>query len=258
MSGGFDRATYFELIRVAGELRGAEAPAKDPLADLFCKAHPNMGNELAAFSEMPASSSTARVARGHALEAIVALAFAGLGGVRELKSFAAAGAQYDLLVGGAVLDPAWACVRNFLDLPADRDDVLVEVKATEGPITSQQVLRLCALISGPFAPSVGLGVLVCPSGATGHPTPGRRAPSLRQARLHQVLYEAKTGTPIVVLDQSDMDAFAVAGGLLRRLSFRRRELQQLHGLSEPIMEGPIEVDLPSHMTAAAEWLRAKR
>jgi hypothetical protein len=254
MSNGFSLEIYYQLVAQAQALRGAEPLDKDPLADLFCTVHPEANEALEAFVSHPSSTPAERIGRGRSLESLTALAVAGLQGLRELKSFFSASAQYDLLAAGSSLDPAWLAVREFLELPPGRNDLLVEVKATEGPVDTPQVLRLGALIDAHFANTVGLGILVCPRGATGHPKPGRRALSLRMARLQQVLYSVRTKTPIVVLDGEDIEHFVRTGGLLRRLSFRIRELAQLHGLQAPEVVGTVEVDVPNHMRLAATWV----
>ena len=255
----FDAESLKQMLLAAQSIRGATDPEKDPFAPMLCAAHPGMAATLAEFHELSRRSNREALrAAALRLETICAMAFAGLEGLSEIKNYHAAGAQFDLLVRGNRVHPLWESVCSFLKIKDPRDGILVEVKATRTPVDSAQVLRLGALIEHHFANTVGLGVLLCPKGATGHPTPGKRRKGLHDARLYQVLFRARLSIPIVVLNSSDLPSLIERGGLLRRLAWRTSELAELHGLAEPDVRNCIEADVPTHLDDVVSWCRDRQ
>ena len=260
MTDGFSLEEMKDLIARAKTVRGAEPAARDPLADLLCRVYPRLDSHLSAFRsylDLSQKEDAHRRCAGYLLETIIALGFSGLEGVVGIKSYQSAGGQYDLVVNGGAGEPLWRIVREFLHMPDGRNDLIVEVKATEGRINDQQMLRFCGLIDAHFRDTVGLGVMICPQGATGYPTAARRVHSLKAARMHQVLFHARSGVAVVVLEESDIFAMLNPGGLLRSLDAKGRELRELRG-TLPDIAAPVEVDVPPHMASVRRWVTAGR
>jgi hypothetical protein len=96
--------------------------------------------------------------------------------------------------------------------------------------------------------TVGLGVFFTLNGASGFPqSDDSRLRSIRDSRLRQVLFHAKTQKLIVVLDKNDIFALGKNGTLIRILARKIRDLCELSGLPTPPVDQIEEIDLPPHL-----------
>lgn len=164
---------------------------------------------------------------GVVLEIIALLAFKSLDGWTDVASFTSATAQHDLLVYGA--SSAWQELTRALHLDESAGQFLVESKATADPVDNTQFLRLCALITQ-MKRTVGLGVFLARTGATGFPEPGQPAQALLgDARLTQVMFHASADRPIVVLDRRDIAILGKVGSLPTMLERKIRDIVELSG-----------------------------
>ena len=194
---------------------------------------------------------------GDLLEQIVVLTFLGLQGISSIKSFRSAGPQYDLLVGGDGVE--WFCLCDFLFMEKNRRDIVVEAKCTKEKVSDQQFARLCSLMEINLPQTTGLGIFFTLKGATGFPRREDevRQKQLKEARMRQVLFRAKTGKAIVVLDVEDIFALDKPASLIQILISKIRDLDHLSGLSPLEPCEALELDLPRHLAPLVDKFMTK-
>lgn len=183
--------------------------------------------------------------RGKLLEKIVFLVFKGLKGVTRFKSFQSASSQYDLLVSGD--GEKWMTVCKILYLEFDKRDIVIEAKAKQSKVTDQDFARLCNIMELNLTNS-SLGIFFTLEGATGFPKENdSRQRSIRDCRLRQALFHAKTGKYVIVLDKNDIFSLGENGTFIRLLTRKIRDLQELSGIPIVPVESWQEIDLPQHL-----------
>jgi hypothetical protein len=202
--------------------------------------------ELNKFTQLQNPTLSQSKKAGELLEQIACLVFRGLKGATSFKSFQSAGPQYDFLISGDQL--AWLHVCNLLYLKENQRGIVVEAKATKEPLPDKQFARLCSIMELNISTTVGLGVFFTLNGASGFPqSDDSRLRSIRDSRLRQVLFHAKTQKLIVVLDKNDIFALGKNGTLIRILARKIRDLCELSGLPTPPVDQIEEIDLPPHL-----------
>jgi len=225
-------------------------PALDQLASYLYIADRRLSDYLAhlrEFTQLENPTLSESKKGGELLEQIAFLVFQGLKGVTSLKSFQSAGPQYDLLVSGD--QAAWLHVCNLLYLKENQRGIVVEAKATKARLPDKQFARLCSIMELNLSSTVGLGVFFTLNGAAGFPQTGSsRQRAIRDCRLRQVLFHAKTQKLIVVLDKDDIFELGRNGTLIQLLARKIRDLCELSGLpTTPICEPKEMIDLPKHL-----------
>lgn len=224
-------------------------PALDELASYLYIADRRLSDyldQLRKFTRLESPTLSESKKGGELLEQIAFLAFQGLKGVTSIKSFQSAGPQYDLLVSGD--QPAWLHVCNLLYLKENQRGLVVEAKATKKALPEKQLARLCSLMELNLSSTIGLGVFFTLNGATGFPqNESPRQRSVRDCRLRQVLFHAKTQKLIVVLDKHDIFELGKNGALIQILVRKIRDLCELSGLPVTSICEPKEIDLPNHL-----------
>ena len=181
---------------------------------------------------------------GVVLEVIALLAFKSLDGWTDVAAFTSVTAQHDLLVHGA--SAAWQELMKALHLNEGTGQFLIEAKATAAPVDSTQFLRLCALVAQ-MKRTVGLGVFLARSDATGFPADGDVAQAaIGDARLTQVLFHSSADRPIVVLNRADIATLGNPGALPTLLERKIRDIVELSG--KPTMVDVQKTErLPKHL-----------
>ncbi len=156
---------------------------------------------------------------GYIMEEVAFLAFRGISGAGAPECWRNPGFQIDLLVSST--DELYTCA---LQTVLNRDDrpfgILVECKATEGRVDEATFSRLCCIFEQNLSAVVGLGVFFTLKGATGW----KAGKVVSEARLRQVVHAARTGRPVVVLDEEDVFQLDKPGALLRILQMRVKEV----------------------------------
>ncbi len=85
-------------------------------------------------------------------------------------------------------------------------------------------------------------------GAAGFPKRNStRQRAIQDCRLRQVLYHAKTGKYIIVLDKEDILSLGQNGTLMTLLIRKIRDLNELTGLPTVTVKQFQEIDLPQHL-----------
>jgi hypothetical protein len=225
-------------------------PASADLATYLYTADRRLSNyidQLKEFTQLENPTLSESKKGGEMLEQIAFLVFQGLKGVTSLKSFQSAGPQYDLLVSGD--QAAWLYVCKLLYLKENQRGIVVEAKATKARLPDKQFARLCSIMELNLSSIVGLGVFFTLNGATGFPqSESSRQRTIRDCRLRQVLFHAKTQKLIVVLDKDDIFELGKNGTLIQILVRKIRDLCELSGLPTPPVDEPKEmIDLPNHL-----------
>lgn len=183
--------------------------------------------------------------RGKVLEQIACLVFSKLSGCTVVKSFQSAGPQYDLIVSGN--DLKWKFIVESLFIPFEKRDILIEAKAKNERLPDKDFARLCSIMEHNLT-STGLGIFLTLQGATGFPkNPQSRQRGVKDCLLRQIIFHAKTGKYIIVLDQQDIFSLAQPGSLLLLLSRKIKELQELSGLPTQPIQNLNEIDLPDYL-----------
>ncbi len=229
-------------------------PAADNLASYLYVADPRISDHLDELSSCLSDLSNnsiskrrkqeIRVKSGEILEQISYLAFRGLKGATVFKSFQSAGPQYDLIVSGD--NKEWMAVCKLFYMSFSRRDILIEAKARNSKVNDQQFARLCSLMDINLKQQSGLGIFFTLAGATGFPEHEGRQRSLRDARLRQVLFSAKTNKMIIVFDKEDVFALRENASLTRLIVRKIRDIGENSGLSIPSINLE-EIDLPRHL-----------
>ena|GEM_PF-824950 len=203
--------------------------------------------KLRKYKELENPTPQQRREAGDLLEQITVLTFCGLQGVSSIKSFRSAGPQYDLLVGGD--GEEWLLLYKILYMKENRRDIVVEAKCTDDKVSDQQFARLCSIMEINLFQTTGLGVFFTLNGASGFPERGAdtRQKQLKESKMRQVLFHAKTGKVVVLLDAEDIFALDKPASFIQILISKIRDLDYLSGLAslEPC-ETP-ELDLPKHL-----------
>ena len=183
--------------------------------------------------------------RGRVLEKIIYWIFRSLKGCTTFKSFQSAGPQYDLIVTGD--NAKWKIFTEFLYLDFKQRDILIEAKAKKERLPDKDFARLCSIMECNLT-NAGLGIFFTLRGATGFPEYGqKRQRGLQDCRLRQVIFYARTGKCIVVLDKDDIFSLGKNGTLIRLLTRKVRDIRELSGLPTVPIEEVVEIDLPDYL-----------
>ncbi|NET61013.1 MAG: hypothetical protein F6K47_34255 [Symploca sp. SIO2E6] len=230
------------------ELLNNNDPALDKFASYLYVADTRLSEHLDQLREIKLQNPTQseRIRGGELLEQIAFLVFQGLKGATSFKSFQSPGPQYDLLVSGDQLE--WLCVCKLLYLKENQRGIVVEAKAIKKALPDKQFARLCSIMELNLSSTVGLGVFFTLNGASGFPkNESSRQRSIRDCRLRQILFHAKTQKFIVVLDKNDIFELGKNGSFIQLLSRKIRDLCELSGLPTTSICEPKEIDLPNHL-----------
>jgi hypothetical protein len=210
-------------------------------------------DELKIFLELSNPTRDQRQDAGYLLERILVCAFSGLAGFSNLKSYNSSSHQIDLLITGD--NEMWdiTCDRLYLrGIPNSPNyrGILIEAKAIQNRVSCSQFSRLCCLLNLDFSNSlVGLGVFFTLNGATGFPKRNtQRSSCIKNARLLQIIYSAKTGKKIIVLDKDDVLELDKPGSLIRILIRKIREVEELTNVETSSAINITEVILPEHLS----------
>jgi hypothetical protein len=206
---------------------------------------PEYLDHLREFTQSERITPVNRQKGGKLLEQIAYLVFRGLRGFESIKSFQSAGPQYDLVINGD--DSAWLTVCKILYLKTEARSIVIEAKATQATLPDKQFSRLCHIMNLSLQSS-GLGIFFTLNGATGFPrgTTSRQR-KISDSRLCQVLFYAKTGKSIIVLDKDDILGLGENGSLIRMITRKIRDISELSGLPTTSPGQPIATDLPHHL-----------
>ena len=199
---------------------------------------------LREYTDLRKTTANQRRVAGELMEEIAYLAFLGLRGVSQIKSYQSAAAQYDLLASGD--DLAWQYVCKMLYMKLGARSILVEAKAKKSKLRDRDLSRLLGIMESHLSTS-GLAVFFTLNGASGYPTAGKSQRCLQACRLRQVLYYAKTEKPTIVLDKSDIFRLDKNGSLTKIIFGKVRDLAELSALHPATVAGPVEVVLPKHL-----------
>jgi hypothetical protein len=207
----------------------------------------NYLDQLKSFLKMKNSTRLDKQKAGYLLEQILAVTFKGLIGYSEIKSYRSASHQLDFCISGDGSDWDIICDRIYIRNQGYRG-IVVEAKAIGSPVSSAQFSRLCSIMNLELCDTVGLGIFFTIEGAAGFPKrDGRRILGVRDARLCQLLFHAKTGKKIIVLDKDDIFELDSNGALIRILIRKVKELEQSSGMATVSVKELIEIDLPMHL-----------
>lgn len=249
-----------EAMRTLSEFSSSDDPAMDKLAVLFYTPDDRLGSffvELECLQSRAENSKDRRESQelrqrsGYLMESIAILAFRSLQGWSELKSYQSAGPQHDLVIDGASLE--WQALCRYLKMNSStRQGIVVETKAIGSRLADHEFARLCAVIDYNLM-HAGLGIFFTLKGASGFPKDFRRASrSLRDSRMRQVIYYAKSSIPIVVFDHSDLRQLTSSGSLPILIRRKVKEVADLTGLPTSPVQAWREVLLPDYLKVLME------
>jgi len=106
--------------------------------------------------------------------------------------------------------------------------------------------------------TAGLGIFFTLKGATGFPGETKaRQKKLGESRLRQVIFHAKTGKSIIVLDSADICLLDRPASLIQILISKIRDLEYLSGLNSQSSTdlSSVEIDVPKHLEVLLERFR---
>ena len=242
-----------EFIKKHRDIKSIDDPVVDPVRAAFYEPPPCLQtylDQLWPLADKAESVGLTKAEEGEIgclLESVAYAAFKGLAGAVDISNFTSATAQIDLLVKGH--GGLWdlVCSWLFSDKPGS---IVVECKATKDPVSDAQFSRLCGLLDMNWGKTGFLGVFFSLKGATGFPEPGddvaRR--KIGQACLRQVIFHAKTGKSVIVLDRKDIASLTKPGMLIVLMKRKIEEIEELRGrdISPEILQlSP----LPQHLKA---------
>jgi hypothetical protein len=244
----------YEMITSGLKFLKKDSPESDELINWLYNPDPQVAlclEELKSFLSIKKPTEKERQEAGYLLEKILVLSFRGLAGYSEIKNYQSSNHQYDLLISGD--DSEWDIICDRLNLRGNQQNqsyrgILVEAKAIGETVSASQFSRLCSIMSLEMCNSVGLGVFFTLNGAAGFPKRGdSRMVCVRYARLCQVLFHAKTGKNLVVLDKDDIFELNESGALIKILIRKIKELEEMSGLPTTSIHEPKDVDLPKYL-----------
>lgn len=189
---------------------------------------------------------------GQLMEEIAFLSFRRLRGWESIKSYQSYAQQHDLVIAGS--RPWWFILIKYLHLLPERRTILIEAKNRDDRVSDSDFSRLCGIIQNKLAETCNLGIFFTREGASGFSgltelgETGSRQRSLRDARATQVLFHAKTGKFVVVLNHDDLQLLTQKGALPRILEAKIRDVEEAAGLSLQFNENWTETDLPPHLS----------
>lgn len=208
-------------------------------------------SQLKTFLEIENPIREQRREAGYLLEKILVLSFKSLAGYSEIKNYQSASHQYDLLVSGDNAEWDIICDRLYLRDTEKKQNyrgILIEAKAIGDSVSVAQFTRLCSIMNLEFCSTVGLGIFFTIEGAAGFPKRGEnRVVCVKYARLCQVLFHARSGKKVVVLDKDDIFELDKNGALIKILIRKVKELEELSGLSTVSINEPVDIDLPDYL-----------
>lgn len=247
------RQAYKQIVEALKYLQH-DSPESDELINWLYTPNARLSNylnELKTFLKIERPTKPQRQQAGYLLEKILVLTFNGLAGYSEIKNYQSASHQYDLLISGDNAEWDIVCDRLYLKNTKQNEiyrGFLVEAKAIGDSVSSSQFARLCSVMSLELCNTVGLGIFFTLEGAAGFPKRGEsRAVCVRHARLCQVLFHAKSGKKIVVLDKDDILELDQNGALIKILIRKVKELEELTGLPTVSVSEPVDIDLPDYL-----------
>ena len=204
-------------------------------------------DRLKDFLEIDNPTKQLRRDAGYLLEKILVVAFKGLVGYSEIKSYRSGSCQLDLLISGDGVQ--WQSICNQIHQTNESSrGIIVEAKAEKSRVTSAQFSRLCNILNITFCNTVGLGIFFTLEGASGFPMKGgNRVTCFKDSRLCQLLFYAKTNKKIIVLDKNDILELDRSGSLIRIIISKVKEIEEASGLPTVSSEEPIDIDLPSYL-----------
>jgi hypothetical protein len=153
-----------------------------------------------------------------------------------MKSYQSAGPQHDLFIDG--VSPEWQALCRYLKMDSPvRQGIVVETKAIGSRLADHEFARLCSVLDHNLI-HAGLGIFFTLNGASGFPRhPEGPTRVLRDSRMRQVIYYAKTSIPIVVFDDSDLKQLVSSGALPILIRRKVKEVAELTGLpTHPVKE----------------------
>lgn len=204
-------------------------------------------DELKNFLEIDNPTKQLRRETGYLLEKILVVAFKGLVGYSEIKSYRSGSCQLDLLISGDGLQ--WNSICNLIHQANEFSrGIIVEAKAERSRVSSAQFSRLCNIMNINFCNTVGLGIFFTLEGASGFPAKGgSRVIGFKDSRLCQLLFYAKTNKKIIVLDKNDILELDRNGSLIRIIISKVKEIEEASGLPTVSTEEIIDIDLPDYL-----------
>jgi len=244
---------YTQIIGALEYLK-RDSPESDQLINWLYTPDSRLSNfliELETFLKINKPTKEQRQEAGYLLEKILLLAFKGLAEYSEIKNYQSASHQYDLLISGDSSKWDIVCDRLYLRNVQQNQSyrgILIEAKAIGGSVSSAQFARLCHIMSMELCSTVGLGIFFTIEGAARFPKRGEdRIGCVRYARLCQVIYYARSGKKVVVLDKNDIFELDKSGSLIRILIRKVKELEELSGLPTPSVSDFVDIDLPDYL-----------
>lgn len=242
-----------EALRTISEFTSSDDPAVDQLAALLYTPDSKLGSFIVRIENM--QSTAARLKgkdalkvkqdTGYLMESIAVLSFQSLVGWSELKSYQSAGPQHDLLIDGSSLE--WQSLWRYFGIePSVRQALVVETKAIGSRLADSEFARLCAVMDHNLS-HAGLGIFFTLKGASGFPRPGKTVKGLRDCRMRQVIYFAKTSKPVIVFDEHDIKQLSSSGALPILIRRKIKEISELTGLSTVPVPQFKEIVLPEYL-----------
>ncbi|WP_330483261.1 hypothetical protein [Tumidithrix elongata] len=243
----------FKMITLALSFLKRDSPESNELINFLYTPDPRISdhlNQLRDFLRIKRPTKAQSQKAGYLLERILLLAFKGLTGHSELKNYQSASHQIDQLVSGD--NTEWDLILDRLYLKENNQTyrtILGEAKATNSSVSVSQFARLCSIMTLELYKSVGLGVFFTINGAAGFPKRSQksRTSCIRHARLCQVLFNARSGKKIVVLDKDDIFDLDKNGSLITILIRKIKELEENSGLPTVSVVEPMDIDLPNYL-----------
>lgn len=243
-----------EALKAVKQFSSSADPAVDQLAAVLYNPDPDIDKNVKRVEHQLALAVNAKRAEvvkirqeaGYLMESLAVLSFQSLAGWSDLKSYQSAGPQHDLVIEGSSIE--WQLLLHYLGLASPAQQaVVVEVKAVKARLADHEFARLCAIMDYNL-PHAGLGVFLTWAGASGFPQRlGRASRVLRDCRMRQVIYFARTSKPVIVFDECDIRQLSTSGSLPLLIRRKVREISELTGLPTAPVNEFKQVVLPDYL-----------
>lgn len=191
---------------------------------------------------------------GKLLEQIAFRVFYELKGFRCPTTFESEVGQIDLEVtGNDTFIPGF--LLPSLHIVHDKSVFIVEAKDRKNRVTTEQFLRLCALLEIHYSNICQLGIFFTRKGASGFPKPERNVSGYKDSRAVQAIFHAKTNRYIIVFDINDIERLKEKGALIKIIKEKIEEIEKSTGKylpNENHQSKQGRVKLPEHIAAVMD------
>ncbi len=187
-----------------------------------------------------AEDQRSRQERGRLLEQVGMALLSGVRAVTNVRSIRGPLGQHDLIAHTSHTADSQLLERVLF---GKKFDVLMEAKATSDAVDTATMARLCTMLRTPFRDTKHIGIFLTLEGIT-----GMGKTKVSDAQLTRMLFHAREGKPILVIDSDELEWLAEGGNFLELLRKKIEELENGCSLHPGEIGDTTAGPLPAHLS----------